>query len=419
MKKEELFLRATIYPIVGFLIIFFVYASMAEIDESVRGEGRVVPSSQTQILQHLEGGIISEILVKEGDSVEAGAIIYRLDQAFFEAELKEVELELLSFEAKEERLRVQLSGKKELNFSEKLTKKIPQIVQTEQKIFEAQNRKNREKLRGFEDEINQKRLEISELAIRLSNLELEMKLSNETLVITERLLKSKAVSRKEYLGELAKKQALITQTGEVKNRIPVIEEQINFFQSSLQNEKAGIESALLSELNEAILKKEQLLEKIKASSDRQKRKAILSPLKGIVNKLYFYTVGGIIKAGDKVAEITPLDETLLIEAQIKPSDRARIWSGQKAKIEITAFDFTKYGLLDGEIISVSPDSFPDSQGRPFYKISVKAKKERFGEDKPIMPGMVANVNVITGRKTILEYILVPLKRVSINALQEP
>ena len=152
--------------------------------------------------------------------------------------------------------------------------------------------------------------------------------------------------------------------------------------------------------------------------DREQRKSVISPVNGIINKLYFYTEGGIVKAGDKMAEVTPIEDTLTIEAKIKSSDRAFIWEGQNVSVEITAYDFSRYGLLDGKLISISPDSFEDKNGSIFYLAKIKADVNQFAPDLPILPGMVANVNILTGKKTVLEYILKPIKDIKKNALNE-
>ena len=162
----------------------------------------------------------------------------------------------------------------------------------------------------------------------------------------------------------------------------------------------------------------QIEEKYKASQDRDQRKAVVSPVNGIVNKLYFNTINGIIKPGDNIAEITPVEDKLVIEAKIKSSDRAQIWSGQKVSIEITAYDFSRYGLLEGKIVSIAPDSTEDKMGNVYYIIKVEANQLGFDETTPILPGMVANVNILTGKKTILRYLIKPLKDITQNSLRE-
>jgi HlyD family secretion protein/adhesin transport system membrane fusion protein len=236
--------------------------------------------------------------------------------------------------------------------------------------------------------------------------------------IQDALLKKNVISRKNYLSELSKKQKYVTEIQELRSNIPIVEQEIEESEKKLKNVNSEILSKNLKQLSEVKLDIKQIEEKYKASLDREQRKFIISPVNGVVNKLYFNTLEGIIKPGDNIAEITPIEDALIIEAKIKTSDRAQIWSGQKVSIEITAYDFSKYGLLEGEIISISPDSTEDKLGNLHYILRVKAKKLGFDINTPILPGMVANINILTGKKSILRYLLKPLKDIAQKSLSE-
>jgi HlyD family secretion protein/adhesin transport system membrane fusion protein len=417
-KDRKLHYRLATIPIMLFVVVFFIWAATSEVDEVVRGHGKVIPNSQTQVLQHLEGGIISEILVREGDMVKKGDIIYKLSQAFFDANLREKEIETYSLLAKKERLEAMLDSNQTLIFSDPILQNVPTIARNERRIFESKISEYNSDIDQLEDIADQKRLQIEELENRLRNLEVELGLANESLSITERLYRSKATSRQEYLRELSKKQNLVTDVEDVKNKIPVLQEELSEALLKVESEKSKQQSEILSELNEVSIKLQQLEETNRAIKDRSKRSAIRSPVDGVVNKLYFHTIGGIIKPGDKIAEITPINDSLMIEAKIKPSDRADIWVGQKARVEITAYDFSRYGMLNGDLVNISADTFTDEQGQVFYNVFVKVDRSNFGKDNPIMPGMLANIHILTGKKSVLEYILIPIKKVTNNALIE-
>ncbi|MFP4333664.1 MAG: HlyD family type I secretion periplasmic adaptor subunit [Campylobacterales bacterium] len=417
-KDRKINYRLATIPIMLFIVVFFIWASTSEIDEVVRGHGKVIPNSQTQVLQHLEGGIISDIIVREGDMVKKGEVIYRLSQAFFDANLREKEIETYALQAKKERLNTMLDSNQTLIFSESILQNVPIIARNERRIFESKMSEYLSNIKQLEDIADQKRLRIEELESKLKNLEIELNLARESLSITEKLYRSKATSRQEYLRELSKKQNLVTETEDVKNKIPALKEEFSEALLKIGSEKSKQESELLSELNEVSIKLQQLEETNRAIRDRSLRSSIKSPVDGIVNKLYFHTIGGIIKPGDKVAEITPINDSLMIEAKIKPSDRADIWVGQKARVEITAYDFSRYGMLNGDLVNISADTFTDEQGQVFYNVFVKVDRSNFGKDKPIMPGMLANIHILTGKKTVLEYILIPIKKVANNALIE-
>lgn len=407
----------TVIPMALFVILFFVWAAFADIDEVVRGQGRVIPSSQTQVLQHLEGGIITAILVKEGQNVKKGDVIYQLDQAFFDADLKGKELETLALKAKERRIQAML-GHTGLSFDPQMQEKIPQIISNEMMIYNAEQDKNSDYIRSLEQQLQQKSLQVKELEAKVKNLTSEYNIASENLEISEKLLKVNATSKREYLQELSKKQNLSSQIDDASNKIPSLKKEMEQTQSKISAEKSGIRAKLLNDLADVKVKLQDLEQKNVANVDRDNRKQIVSPVNGTVNKLSIHTVGGIIKPGDPVAEITPDDDSLMVEASVKASDRGRVWSGQKVAIEITAYDFARYGMLDGVVNSISPDSTTDQQGNTFYKVYVKATHPKIDKKFAILPGMIANINILTGKKTILEYLVIPIKKVTHHSLNE-
>jgi len=416
-QEENWNYRLVIYPMMAFVVIFFVWAAFAEIDEVVKGEGRVIPSGQTKILQHFEGGIITDILISEGDSVKKGDVLYTLKNDYFMADLKSQELEIMALQAKAMRLEA-LIDSKNLVFAKEFTQNISGIVESERQTFEEENANHKRQLGIAQDQLKQKVLRLDELTMKLQNLEMEMQLANENMQIQDALLKKNVVSRKNYLVELSKKQTLVTEIQNVRSLIPIVKEEIKESQKKVQSVNSEMLSKNLKQLSEVKLSIRQIQEKYKASLDRDLRKDIVSPVNGVVNKLYFNTVEGIIKPGDNIAEITPVEDKLVIEAKIKSSDRAQIWNNQKVSIEITAYDFSKYGLLEGRVVSISPDSTEDKLGNRYYMLRVKADTLGFDEDSQILPGMVANINIITGKKSVLRYLIKPLKDIAQNSFKE-
>jgi len=417
---EEWNYNFAVIPIMVMFTIFIVWASLSELDEVVRGDGKVVPSGQTKILQHLEGGIIANILVKEGDVVKQGEVIYELTQAFFDADLKTKDIELKSLQAKAIRISRQIEFKESVNFPGYLESSIPDIVNNERQIFDEDQRSNLQKVSIAEDQLQQKILKYKDLESKKESLSLELKLANENMKILDKMYKKQVVSKQEYLKELQLKQSLITKITDIATTLPIVTEEINEAKGKVKAVKSEIKSKYLREYSEVKVKINTLEQMASADIDRNKRQAIVSPVNGTVQKLYFYTVGGIIKSGDKVAEITPANDSLIIEAKIKTSDRALIWAGQDVKIGITAYDTSKYGLLEGKVLFISSDTQTDSADArvSYYLVRIQATREEFAPDMPILPGMVANVNILTGKKTIMEYIIKPLKDISMNSLGE-
>jgi membrane fusion protein, adhesin transport system len=418
-EDEEWNYKYSVVPIMILLAVFVLWASYSELDEVVRGDGKVVPSGQTKILQHLEGGIIANILVKEGDTVKAGDVIYELSQAFFTADLKTKEAELQALQAKSLRLSKQIEFRDSVNFPSYLQNSIPDIVENERQIFEEEKRSTMQKVSIAEDQLQQKILKNKDLESKKESLTIELQLANENMKILDQMYKKQVVSKQNYLKELQLKQTLITKITDIDTNIPIVQEEINEAMGKVKAVKSEIKSRFLKEYSEVQVKINTLSQMSQADQDRNERQAIVSPVSGTVQKLHFYTVGGIIKAGDKVAEITPKDDSLIIEAKIKTSDRALIWAGQDVKIAITAYDTSKYGLLEGSVLFISSDTQIDEATRTsYYLVRIGAKEQQFAPDLPILPGMVANVNILTGKKTIMQYILKPLKDVSMNSLTE-
>lgn len=408
----------TVIPMMLFVVVFLTWASLSHIDEVVKGIGKVVPSSQTKIVQNLEGGIIESIAVKEGENVLKGQLLYTLSNAFFSADLKTKEIELLSFKASEIRIQSLIEGKNTIEFPQEYIQSIPDIVENEKKLFYEELENNERKIQITRDQVNQKQYKLNESQNKYKNLTVEYKLAQENMKILETLYRKQVVSKKEYIAELSKKQSIATRLEEIQNSIPIIKEELSEANKKVEATQSEIRSKLLTKYSTLKVEINKLVEGIKANSDRELRKEVISPVNGIVNKMYFNTIGGIVKSSDIMAEVTPIEDSLSIEAKIKTSDRALIWVGQKVNIEITAFDFSKYGLLEGKIISISPDSFEDKNGFVYYSVKVEAKDYQFAPDLQILPGMVANINILTGKKTILEYILKPLKDIQKNAMNE-
>jgi len=407
-----------IVPILLFMSIFLVWAALSEVDEVVRGEGKVIPSGQTKILQHLEGGIISDILVQEGYNVEKNQILYILNNEFFNSEFKSKEIELLAYKAKALRLKALVDDDKTLKYSNKFHENIPGIIRSELEIFNGEQEYKRRQVSIAENKLNQKKLKLLETQSKIDNLLMEFELASQNMKIQEDLLKKKIVSKKKYIEEFAKKQKIYTQLQDAKNQLPIIKQEIQEAQRVVINTKYDIDAKNLKKYSEINIEIKKLEETSKASADRKLRSEVLSPVKGIINKLYYHTVGGIVKAGDTMAEITPLEDSLMIEAKIKVSDRALIWVGQKVSIEITAYDFSKYGLLEGSLVQIAPDSTLDKTGMAHYIVKVQAKNYSFDAQSPILLGMIANVNILSGKKTILKYLIKPLKDIAKNSMNE-
>jgi len=410
--------RVVTWPIMIFTAVFLVWASLSEVDESVHGQGNVVPSGQTKIIQHLEGGIIDEIFIKEGEVVKKDQSLLKLSQAFFLSDQQEKQIELYSLYAEEARLQAEIDELTEVTFSPEYRNKIPHIIKNELSVFRVNRRSFNEELSILKEGVSKKEFEITEMTNKLFNLGTELKISKENVSIQESLVKQGASSRQMYLQALATKQNFITQSESLKNSIPIVKNELEEAKKKYENFKSKEHAKQLKELREIRISITKLLKRSQANSDREVRKTITSPVNGTVKKMYFHTIGGIVKPGDPVVEITPIGDSLMIVGQIKTSDRARVWIGQTVSVSISAFDFSRYGALDGTLIAISPDSFVDNKGISYYEVKITTNKASFSETELVLPGMSAEINILTGKKTIMEYILKPLKDIKQNALRE-
>ncbi|HAT7745419.1 HlyD family type I secretion periplasmic adaptor subunit [Legionella pneumophila] len=377
MKKthsSKTFTHIILWTSLLFFIVAIIWANYAILDEVTTGQGKVIPSSEVQVIQNLEGGIIQNIFVKEGQIVKKDQILMQIDNTRFMASYAEAEKKIDALEIEVIRLNAQISKTKPV-FPEKFTKSYPHLVQDQLSLYESRMR-----------ELNQ--------------LETALELAQKELNLTRPLLKGGSVSEVEVIR-------LERTVSEIKGNI----------------EK--FKSEELDKLNKARTELFALIEANKADKDRLTRTTVRSPVYGIVKQIKMKTIGGVVQPGSDLLEIVPLDDTLLIEAKIRPSDIGFIHPGQKAMVKITAYDFSIYGGLDGVVEHISADTIVDEQTdkkeESYYIVKVRTEKNYLGTEKkplPIIPGMQATVDILTGQKSVLQYLLKPIIKAKQSALRE-
>lgn len=412
--------RAILYVVVVFVAFFFYWASVSEIEEVTRGHGKVIPSGQIQVVQNLEGGILSEILVGVGDMVKKGQLLLRIDEKRFSSSFQQNRVKYLSFLAKAARLRAEASGEP-FEVPEEVAKEMPEIARRERELYQTRMREFESSQAIRREQISQRRHEIRELNTRLAELTRTQALIQKELDLTRPLVSQGAASEVEVLR-------LERQASEIAGDIATTRDMIPRAVSKLQEAQLALEEVTLkfsneakAELNDTLAHLEEFSANAIALEDRLRRTAVRSPVNGTINRILVNTVGGVIRPGMDLIEIVPMDDTLLVEARIKPSDIAFLRPDQKAKVKFTAYDFTIYGGLDAELEHISADSITDEQGNSFYLVNVRTRKNYLGSESdplPIIPGMVATVDILTGKKTILSYILKPVLRAKYMALRE-
>ncbi|MFO3442507.1 HlyD family type I secretion periplasmic adaptor subunit [Legionella pneumophila serogroup 1] len=377
MKKthsSKTFTHIILWTSLLFFIVAIIWANYAILDEVTTGQGKVIPSSEVQVIQNLEGGIIQNIFVKEGQIVKKDQILMQIDNTRFMASYAEAEKKIDALEIEIIRLNAEISDTKPV-FPDKFIKAYPHLVQDQLSLYESRMR-----------ELNQ--------------LKKSLELAQKELDLTRPLLKGGSVSEVEVIR-------LERSVSEIKGNI----------------EK--FKSEELDKLNKARTELFALVEANKADKDRLTRTTVRSPVYGIVKQIKSTTIGGVVQPGSDLLEIVPLDDTLLIEAKIRPSDIGFIHPGQKAMVKITAYDFSIYGGLEGVVEHISADTIidekTDKKEESYYIVKVRTEKNYLGTEKkplPIIPGMQATVDILTGQKSVLQYLLKPIIKAKQSALRE-
>jgi adhesin transport system membrane fusion protein len=412
--------RAILWVVFALLVLFLIWAYFSEIEQVTRGDGKVVPSTQIQIVQNLEGGILSEIMVDVGQLVKKGQLLLRIDETRFSSSFKQNRGKYLSIKAKAARLLAEANGE-DFVVPPEVTKEKPEIGVREEELFESRRREFNTSKQSLKEQISQRNHEHRELTTKLEELTRTYALLNKELELTRPLVAQGAVSEVEVLHLERQASMMQGEIATIKQSIPKAKSKLQEAQLELREHQLSFFNKAKTELNDVLADLEEVSASAIAIEDRLRRTNVRSPVNGTINRLLVNTVGGVIQPGMDLVEIVPLEDTLVVEANIKPSDIAFLRPNQEAKVKFTAYDFTIYGGLDAKLEHISADSITDEQGNSFYQVRLRTNKNYLGPETdplPIIPGMVASVDILTGKKTILAYLLKPVLRAKYMALRE-
>ncbi|AUY40617.1 MULTISPECIES: HlyD family type I secretion periplasmic adaptor subunit [Leclercia] len=413
--------RVTLWAIFAFFIAMILWASLASIDEVTRGEGRAIPSSRLQKVQNLEGGIVAEVFVHEGEVVKAGAPLLRLDDTQFRSNAGETQADRLALQARIQRLTAQLNDASTLTLAPEIVQQAPDIANGEMELFASVNKRIQSELAGLNEQLVQKKQELLDFQGKASQYRRSLGLQQQEVSMSEPLVAKGAISKVEVLRLRRGVVETQGQLDSVTLAIPRAEAAIKEIESKVSETRGRYRSEALGQLNEARTDLSKIEASGKAITDRVNRTLVTSPVRGVVQQLLVNTIGGVIQPGNDLVEIVPLDDKLLVEAKIRPQDIAFLRPGQEATVKFTAYDYTIYGGLKGTLEQISPDTVTDKDGKSFYIIRLRTDKNHLGTDeKPllIIPGMVASVDIITGKKTVMAYLLKPILRAKAEAFRE-
>ncbi len=392
------------------VIFVLLWAALAPIDEIVRGDGKVIPGGENQMIQHLEGGMVSAIMVKEGQKVKVDDTLLRVDNLKSSSTYESSQYKSAELRAKIVRLRAESSGSAFSPSADDMAK-IPMQIMQERSVYSSNLERLRSQISALNDQYAQKQNEKLEAQGRIMEQKRALALIKEEVAISEPLVAQGIKPRVEFLKLQRELSDVMERYNALQASIPRLNAAMNEISSKIREARYEFTMKAQMELNEAETEYKRVGAESSALADQVTRTVIKSPINGIVQKLYVNTVGGVIKPGDNLIEIVPTEGGLLAEAKVKPSDIAFIYPGQDAIVKVTAYDFSLYGSLHGKVVTISPDTVTDKNDNVYYVVKIQTDKKYLGtKEKPlkIIPGMMVNVDIITGEKTVLEYILKPI-----------
>jgi adhesin transport system membrane fusion protein len=417
LEQTPLRAKVLLYSIASALVVLIIWAFFAKVDEVTRGEGRVIPSKQVQVIQSLDGGIVSEILVAEGQSVKIGTPLIRIDETRAVSSLRENQTQYLALLAKQSRLRALAEGGS-FNPPKEVRLNAPQTYDQEYALYVSSKDEVQSTISIARDQMVQREKELIEVQFRKELAEKNYESASKELAANKPLLASGAVSEIDILK-------LERESTKAKGDIDQARAQISRIQSSIGEARRKVteveqtfKSKVRTELNDITARLNSISETSVGLSDKVKQATLKSPVNGKVSRLFFNTVGGVIQPGKEVLEVVPTDEALVLETKIQIKDIAFIRLEQPAIVKLTAYDYSIYGALDAVVEGVSANSIVDEKGNAYYVVRVRTLKSSLGKGLPIIPGMVAQVDIMTGKKTVLSYLLKPVLKAKSYAFSE-
>ena len=399
------------------VVLLIVWASLAHVDEVTRGDGKVIPSRQLQLVQSLDGGVVTAILVREGDVVEQDQLLLKIDETRATSGVRESAANGFALRARQARLRALADGSAFLPPAT-TSDEEKDIVSGERRLYEQRIFELNNLVGINRQQLEQRQQELSEMRARKSSAERSVELTQQELSKTKPLLASGAVSEVDILRLERDIGRLHGDVEQASAQIARVQASIGEAQRKIQETEFAFRNEARKDLADVMGKLNALTEGAVALNDRVDKSQIKSPVRGRVQRLLANTVGGVVQPGKDIVEIVPLDDALVLEAKVQPKDIAFIHPGQEATVKFTAYDFSIYGGMTALVENISPDTIVDERGNAFYLVRVRTTQAKFSEKMPIIPGMTAEVDILTGSKTVMSYLLKPVLKGKAYALRE-
>jgi len=403
------------------VISFLIWASFSKLDIVSMATGEVAPSSQVKTVQHLEGGIVRDILVREGDTVTAGQALVSLEPTATGADVGELQVRLTGLRADIARLEALIWSKDFPDFPESLLAEHPEIADQALQRFESQRLRHNSEIVSQQETIRQREQEIREIKTRITSNQNSLKLVEEQIAISEELLKEDLTNRFLHLNLLKEASGLRGEVATDREALAGAEAAVKEATSRLGSIEAAFADDNQQALDEARRTHDELQQRMSKFEDSLERTVVRSPVDGVVKTLYVVTIGGVLRPGDEVVDIVPGDDRLIIEAQLKTQDIGYVQVGQTATIQLASADAMRFDKLYGTVIGVSPDTLTTQDGVPYYKVRIETEKDHFSAGElrySLFPGMQVTASIQTGTRTVMQYLTDPLRGYASSAMQE-
>ena len=410
------------FVLCGFMLVAFtVWASISTLDIVSMATGEVIPSTQVKTIQHLEGGIIRDILVKEGENVKKGQLLMKLEPTASGADVSELQVRLRSLRADQARLEAMISGAKQPIFPVDLVKAHPELVRQSEIRFKVLSRRHDGEVVRQQQAVAQRKQEITEIQTRVRSARAELKPVLEKFKLSKELMKDSLNTKFQVkdleIRAIQLRGAIDTDQASLKRARLALREA----EAELKNIKNAFDEENQSNLDEARLNRAELDARLKKFEASLKRTNVKSPVDGVIKTLHVFTVGGVLRPGDPITDIVPAGDRLIIEAKLPTQDIGYVASGQLAVIKLASADAMRFGGLDGIVVNVSPDTLLSPEGQPFYKVRIETDKSYFESGNlkyNLFPGMQVMASIYTGQRTVMQYVIDPIRFSMSNAFQE-
>lgn len=410
---------ALLWAMALFIAAAIAWANWATLDEITRGDGEIIPSRQLQLVQNLEGGIVADILVREGDLVEEGQVVMRIEDKRFTASVEENRVRLLELTAKAARLDAEANDHP-LEMPEDFPPEYQSMVDQEIKLFNTRRSELEANLAVLREQRQQREQELREAEARMGQVRRSYNLLLREQRITEPLLGEGVISEVEFLRLKRQVNDLRGELSGIELSMPRIKSTIDEIDQKQLELQLQFRNAARGELNEVAAEQARLRETLGGMQDRIRRTDVRAPVKGRVKQLLVNTIGGVVRPGDQLLNIVPWEDRLLVEARIRPADIGQVRVGQDAVVKVSAYDYTIYGGLPAKLIYISPSTIVNEQDETYYLVRLETDRPFLGDGQqmPLIAGMTVSVDILTGEKTVLQYLLKPITRARQRALTE-